>query len=64
MTVWLLVPEVAEMLRTSEEHVRRLIRRGDLAAADVGIGGRPSYRIAEQAVEIYMAERLTSTALR
>ncbi|MFI5729158.1 helix-turn-helix domain-containing protein [Kribbella sp. NPDC051587] len=62
MTVWLLVPEVAERLRLSDEQVRRLIRRGDLAASNVGTSSRPAYRVSTAAADRYMDERRTSAS--
>lgn len=58
MTRQLLVPEVAERLRTNEQHVRKLIRRGDLKASNVGGRGRGAkYRVDESAVEDFLQAR-------
>ena len=44
-TDWLLVSEVAELLRVSETKVRGWISTGRLQAKNVSDGSRPSYRI-------------------
>ena len=55
----LLTPvEVAKELRVTAEQVRTLIRKGHLAAINVGIGQkRPLYRITPQAVETFLSQR-------
>lgn len=57
----LLVPEVAERLRLNEQQVRKLIRRGELAASNVGGLRRPSYRVDETAVEAFLKARAVTT---
>jgi excisionase family DNA binding protein len=52
---FLTVSEVAELLRVSNMTVYRLISAGQLAAARVG----KSYRIREEDVDRYLAERFT-----
>lgn len=54
----LLTPaEVAEDLRVSAEHVRCLIRSGELSAIDVSAGSkRPLYRIRREALVEYMRQ--------
>ncbi|MFC0623246.1 helix-turn-helix domain-containing protein [Kribbella deserti] len=59
MTNWLLVSEVAQVMRVSDHHVRRLIRTGLLSAVNVGGERRPTYRIDQRAVESYMNARRT-----
>jgi excisionase family DNA binding protein len=44
-TDWLLVSEVADLLRVSESKVRDWIASGRLQAKNVSDGNRPSYRI-------------------
>jgi len=51
----LLVKEVAEVLRVSGEHVRRLIRKGHLRAFKVGRRG--GYRIREEDLRSYIIKR-------
>lgn len=52
----LLTPaEVAEDLRVSAEHVRCLIRSGELSAIDISAGSkRPLYRIRREALAEFM----------
>jgi excisionase family DNA binding protein len=60
----LLTPgEVAQRLRVTPEQVRCLIRRGQLAAVNVGTGPkRPLYRITPEAVEEFLSGRSRQTA--
>ena len=55
----LLTPgEVAVKLRVTAEQVRRLIREGKLAAANVGTGPkRPLYRIAPKDLQAFLSRR-------
>ena len=55
----LLTPaEVAKRLQVTAEQVRSLIRKGDLAAINVGTGEkRPLYRITSQALETFISGR-------
>lgn len=55
----LLTPEeVGARLRVTAEQVRSLIRRGELAALNVGTGAkRPLYRITPQALQGFLARR-------
>jgi excisionase family DNA binding protein len=55
----LLTPtEVATELRVTAEQIRSLIRRGELAAINVGAGAkRPLYRIRRQALNEFLARR-------
>lgn len=56
MTAPLTTAEAAELLKCSERHVRNLIERRRLAAADISGGdGRPKWRITEKAIEDYLA---------
>ena len=52
----LLTPsEVAEYLQVSPEQVRTLIRKGQIAATNVGIGSkRPLYRVSQQALDDFL----------
>lgn len=48
--------EAAKLLKCSERHVRNLIERRRLAAADISGGdGRPKWRITQQAIADYLA---------
>ncbi|MHC4118099.1 MAG: helix-turn-helix domain-containing protein [Planctomycetota bacterium] len=55
----LLTPgQAAEFLGVTAEQVRKLIRRGDISAANVGTGSkRPLYRIRKQALEDFLSLR-------
>ncbi len=54
------VPEVAEVLRTREETVRRLLRSGALRGMRLG-GTRLGYRISEAALRDFIRERTEET---
>ncbi len=58
----LLTPdEAAEQLRVTPEQVRSLIRRGQLAAINVGTGAkRPMYRITHEALREFVSRRWQS----
>lgn len=51
----LLVKEVAMVLRVSTEHIRRLIRKGQLKGFKVGRRG--GYRIREEDLRAYIVRR-------
>ena len=55
----LLTPqETAKKLRVTAEQVRSLIRKGQLAAINVGSGSkRPLYRITEHALQSFLEKR-------
>jgi excisionase family DNA binding protein len=55
----LLTPaEAAAELRVTAEQIRSLIRRGELAAINVGGGAkRPLYRIGRQALDEFLSRR-------
>ena len=55
----LLTPkDVARRLRVTDEQVRALIRKGELAAINVGTGSkRPLYRITGQALRDFLSRR-------
>lgn len=61
MNAQLTTGQVAERLQLNEEHVRKLIRRGQLKASNVGGKRRPSYRIDESAVEEFLRSRAVTT---
>ena len=52
----LLTPgEAAEYLQVSREQVRKLIRKGQIVASNVGAGSkRPLYRITQQALDDFL----------
>lgn len=53
----MLTPEgVADELAITPEHVRRLIRRGQLPAVNIGSPGRPTYRIFRDALDQYLRD--------
>lgn len=58
----LLTPEeAAHLLRVTAEQVRSLIRRGQLAAINVGCGAkRPLYRISQEAMQDFLSKRFQS----
>lgn len=62
MNAQLKVDEVAERLRLNEQQVRKLIRVGELKAANVGgKGNSAKYRIDEAAVEEFLKNRAVTT---
>jgi excisionase family DNA binding protein len=52
----LTVERVADELAVTTEHVRRLIRRGELAAANVATTGRPSYRVSRAQLDKFLRD--------
>jgi excisionase family DNA binding protein len=46
--------EVAEVLKCSAEHVKRLIKKGEIAAVDIGTERRPLYRVAPDVFAAYL----------
>lgn len=53
----MLTPEgIADELVVSVEHVRRLIRRGELAAVNIRPSGRPIYRVSRAALDQYLSD--------
>jgi len=56
MSTLMTTAEAAELLKCSERHVRNLISRRRLSAADISGGdGRPKWRITQQAIDAYLA---------
>ena len=50
--------EAAEYLHVSAEQIRTLIRKGQIAASNVGAGSkRPLYRITQQALDDFLGRR-------
>ena len=60
---WLTTSEVADSLGCSKEHVRALIRAGDLRALVVNPrSSRPDYRIAPDELRRFVAAHTTAAA--
>jgi excisionase family DNA binding protein len=53
---WLTVQEVADLLRVTEETVRRWIRANELPVLDLG-GPRAGYRIRREDLDRFIADR-------
>jgi excisionase family DNA binding protein len=53
----LTVPQVAKLLKVRRDKVSGWIRGGELAAFDVGSGGRALYRVSQQALDEFAASR-------
>ena len=60
-TRMLTVEGVANELAVSVEHVRRLIRRGDLAAVNIATSGRPNYRVSRAALDKYLSDHAVAS---
>lgn len=54
---YLTTTDVAEKLSVSRSQVVALIRAGKMAAIDVGVGTRPEYRVAPDALDAFLASR-------
>jgi len=52
----LTVVGVADELVISIEQTRRLIRRGELAAVNIGTSRRPNYRVSRAALDQYLSD--------
>lgn len=52
---------VADELAISTEHVRRMIRRGDLAAVNIATSGRPNYRVSRAALDRYLSDHAVAS---
>jgi excisionase family DNA binding protein len=48
------IPEAAKALRCSENHVYRLVGRGELRTVDVGNGRRPKSRIRSDDLQTFI----------
>lgn len=48
--------EVADEVRCSIEHVRKMIRRGELLAKNIGTEARPRYRVSRTVFRAFMRE--------
>jgi excisionase family DNA binding protein len=57
----LTVADIADELVLSVEHVRRLIRRGELAAVNIATSGRPNYRVSRAALEKYLRDHAVAS---
>ena len=52
--VTLSVEEVSQQLGIGKEFVRKLIRRGELKASNVGTDKKPMYRVRQSALEKFL----------
>jgi excisionase family DNA binding protein len=57
----LTVSGVADELAISAEHVRRMIRRGELAAVNIATSGRPNYRVSRAALDRYLTDHAVAS---
>lgn len=57
MKPYLTPPEVAKLLRVSHEKLLGWIRRGELAAVNVGNGNRPRFRINPDDLDAFLNQR-------
>lgn len=53
---WMTVAEVAELLKVDQETVRRLVKRGELAALDLG-SRKMGYRIRRDDLDAFIMQR-------
>lgn len=53
--------DVADELAVSVEHVRRFIRRGDLAAVNIATSGPPNYRVSRAALDTYLRDHAVAS---
>lgn len=60
VSVTLSVKDVAKALGVRVEVVRKLIRKGDLKASNIGSSAKPLYRIRQSALEGFLDERLVT----
>jgi excisionase family DNA binding protein len=51
------VPDVASQLDCGRDHVLHLIEAGELDAIDISVGGRPSYRVSQDAIDRFIEAR-------
>ncbi len=57
------VLECAKLLKSSDKTIRRLIRKGNLRALDIGAGSRNVYRIPASELELFLKKAATSKSL-
>lgn len=57
VTPYLTPPEIAKLLRVSHEKLIGWIRRGELAAVNVGNGTRPRFRISQESLDAFLRRR-------
>jgi excisionase family DNA binding protein len=57
----LAVADVADELATTVNQIRRLIRRGELAAVNIAGSGRPMYRVSRAALDQYLNEHAVAS---
>lgn len=56
-TQTLTAAQVAERLRCSVKHVRKLIQRGELVACNIGTSRKAVYRVREYDLDTFLSER-------
>lgn len=54
------IQSLAKKLCSTPGHIRKLIKRGDIAASDIGTGDRKHLRISEDEVRRYLESRVVS----
>lgn len=52
--------EVAEILRVDRHRVRRMVRRGELVAVNIGTPRKPEYRVTAKALDRFLRFRATA----
>ncbi|MFC5268411.1 helix-turn-helix domain-containing protein [Kribbella qitaiheensis] len=57
----LTVDQIAEELAASAEHIRRLIRRGELAAVNIAASRRPNYRVSRTELDKYLRDHAVAS---
>lgn len=57
LPLYLTTEEVADILRLKRRTIQLKIRDGQIAAVNLGSEARPSYRITQQELDRYIAER-------
>jgi excisionase family DNA binding protein len=58
----MLTPEdVADEFAISVEQVRRLIRRGELAAVNIGAPRRPTYRVSRASLDKFLRDHAVAS---
>jgi predicted DNA-binding transcriptional regulator AlpA len=58
--VWLTIPQVAAIIKSSRATVYRHLYAGQFVHTEIGTGSRPCVRIAEDSVHAFLASRATA----